>query len=450
MALNLQSEQTKILYLPLKDEAMPNLKAHTTLTLSEHGKLHDIKSDTFDVCTGITKQRYRRPFLSQIYRTLKPGGLLMFQIGAEIDVTADLTLCGFSDIESRTTDQIKHWTARRPRSEKSSQRRMEQKPKSKVSRPKMEEIVTSYRTSKRSLGRWFIPIESAVESIGSMDALKGSTMWIATVGVGNVAQIAMDVLLTTLSAKGQIVRIGFINDRNVKSGVGNDALIAAPKRRRNGKGKGDKLSGLGVAAKGTLHCPIEVFWHSECRMVLVQQRCAVRMGGRGEFVEGLMRFVERYQFETVGVMTTEYITKRSEDETKNNIKMGYVGSPRFDADGKVMAPLQWRSLAMSGDGKGDGDEEEKLQQNGDSQRRIGHGISRKLYAQCVSEERSAVMVCRYTEDGDNTAESVEYLDSVCKLMDVLNQCPLKLAGTKWKTPHSLSFANGGRLPNCIY
>ena len=55
-ALNLESKQTKILYLPLKDESMPNLKAHTTSTCSEHGKLHDIIESVDSEETAIGKE----------------------------------------------------------------------------------------------------------------------------------------------------------------------------------------------------------------------------------------------------------------------------------------------------------------------------------------------------------------------------------------------------------
>ena len=108
MALNLQTEQTKILYLPLNDEKLPNLQPHTTLTQAEHSKLGDIKSNTFDVCTGITKQAYSRKFLSEIKRTLKDGGMLMIQIAKEINLKNELLSIGFSDIESSSKDQICH------------------------------------------------------------------------------------------------------------------------------------------------------------------------------------------------------------------------------------------------------------------------------------------------------------------------------------------------------
>lgn len=300
--------------------------------------------------------------------------------------------------------------------------------------------MTSYRTTKTSIGRFFIPIESALNSIGSMDTLNGSTLLIATVGVGNVAQIAMDILLTTLSAKGKILKIGYINDRNIVSGVGNDAFTAISTKKK------------GIAPKGRLHCPVEVYWCFDWKMVLIQQRCAVRTGGRGEYVNGMMQFMDRYGFGNVVVMTSEYITKRTESETKKNVKMVYFHSEQFDGDS--MESMECTKLEGI---NGMNDDEKEQKQNGQvadgkqESRIVGHGISRKLYEQCVKDEKSAVVVCRYTEDGDNTGESVVYLKNVVQVIDSLDDSDTQLNDIqKWKMPYSLTFANGGKLPNCIY
>ena len=82
---------------------------------------------------------------------------------------------------------------------------------------------------------------------------------------------------------------------------------------------------------------------------------------------------------------------------------------------------------------------------------VGHGISRKLYEQCVKDGKSALVVCRYTEDGDNTEESVVYLKNVVEVIDSPYDSDAQLNDIqKWKMPYSLTFANGGKLPNCIY
>merc|ERR1712087_821283 len=92
--------------------------------------------------------------------------------------------------------------------------------------------------------------------------------------------------------------------------------------------------------------------------------------------------------------------------------------------------------------------EEKDEQKEDMVRVVGHGITKKLYARCVAEKRSTVVLCQFTEDGDNTAESVMYLRNVGQVIDALNDCDTKISDIKkLRLPYSLSFANGGRLPN---
>eukprot|EP00485_Elphidium_margaritaceum_P010019 CAMPEP_0202691028 /NCGR_PEP_ID=MMETSP1385-20130828/5858_1 /ASSEMBLY_ACC=CAM_ASM_000861 /TAXON_ID=933848 /ORGANISM="Elphidium margaritaceum" /LENGTH=451 /DNA_ID=CAMNT_0049346369 /DNA_START=37 /DNA_END=1392 /DNA_ORIENTATION=- len=451
MSLNLQTDDTKILYLPLKNETLPKLQPHTTLTQPEHGKLKDIASDTFDVCTGITKHAYSAVVLAEILRTLKPGGVVMIQIGKEADLKSLLTDAGFNGIECNTRDQVTHWTAR--------------KPKTKVVHlnPEVEskQVSTSYRTSPTSYGRFFVTYPGI--DIDAL-ALHGSTLLLPTVGVGNIAQIAMDILLTTLAASSssssstsQLVKIGYINDRNLVSGVGNDGIKARPKKKKQSTIK-----------MGALNAAMEVYWHADARLCLVQQRSAVRIGGRGEFVRNLMQFIERNQFAQIVVMTSDYITKRSDAQTQQNTKLVYFHSNAFDADlctalqqGNVVPNLATKNahhpprrfLSLLAEDEPMMDDVKKDEDEGFTV--IGHGITQKLYDECVQRKQSVIVLCEFTEDGDNTLESEGYLDHVMKLVTGLSdgnddEKKWKDAIKKWKHPYSLSFANGGALPSCIY
>jgi len=113
-ALNLEQSDTKILYLPLKDEILPNLTPHTTLKQSEHTDIAQLRTDSFDVVTGITKLAYSPSLLTSIARVLKPGGIVMIQIGKESPLKRSLLYAGFVDIEHATQSEVNHWTARKP------------------------------------------------------------------------------------------------------------------------------------------------------------------------------------------------------------------------------------------------------------------------------------------------------------------------------------------------
>eukprot|EP01083_Nonionella_stella_P185725 677925_1 len=112
MSLNLHPHQSKLLYLPLTNETLPNLQPHTILKQSEHSKITQISSAFFDVVTGITHSPYSASFLSALFRVLKPGGVIMIQINHETQLKPLLSSAGFIDIQY---SQINHWTARKPK-----------------------------------------------------------------------------------------------------------------------------------------------------------------------------------------------------------------------------------------------------------------------------------------------------------------------------------------------
>ena len=137
-----------------------------------------------------------------------------------------------------------------------------------------EKFITSFKTSPTNLGRFFMSYSNQNNIDISQLPSNESTLIVPTVGVGNIAQIAIDILLTTLKSKKKIIKIGYFNDRNIISGVGNDAFMTKPKRKNKTK-----------QIFGTLTTPIELYWYKECNLFIIQQRCTIRIGGRSEYVE---------------------------------------------------------------------------------------------------------------------------------------------------------------------
>ena len=368
---------------------------------------------------------------------------------------------------ARITYAYKQWTAQKPLQEiKAAPLKSKSKSKSKSIDDRKEglEITTKYKTTQTSFGRFFIECKDInITELG----LEGSTLLLPTVGVGNIAQIAIDILLTTLINKGKLIKIGYINDRNLISGVGNDGLL--PKQKKSKKGK--KIEGI-------LNVPIEVYWYKECNLVIVQQRCAVRHGGRGGFVQNMIQFITRLKFAQVVILTSEYITKRNDLETNDNIKLVYYHNDIFHGIQQTIQKLRsrWMPTFKIMEKKArptskllvvEEEEEEEEDENKDENKEdmvddddkgefyiIGHGITKKLYDELVRIKKSVIVCCEYSEDGDNTQESMEYLEKIIELIDVMggdeNVEKIGDVVKKWKQPYSLSFANGGKLPNGIY
>merc|ERR1711879_74270 len=97
-------------------------------------------------------------------------------------------------------------------------------------------------------------------------------------------------------------------------------------------------------------------------------------------------------------------------------------------EGDIMETLECTPSIIKGDSNGKSTTDLAVEQKQDEHnewRIIGHGISRKLYDQCCVDKKRMVVMCQYTEDGDNTEESVVYLQKVAKLVDSLNDCDVR-------------------------
>ncbi|KAG0172469.1 Proteasome assembly chaperone 2 [Apophysomyces sp. BC1034] len=114
--------------------------------------------------------------------------------------------------------------------------------------------------------------------------LKGSTLIVPTVSIGNVPQLTCDLLIHTL----RLHRCGFIDD---------DAVMPVAGGREEGQP-------VGVAV------PVEVFQSEDRRWTVIQQRAPTFKGKRSQLVDNFAAFVEKYEFSRVILLTSMDATRR--------------------------------------------------------------------------------------------------------------------------------------------
>ncbi|KZV52642.1 Clast3-related [Dorcoceras hygrometricum] len=93
-----------------------------------------------------------------------------------------------------------------------------------------------------------------------------STLILPALSIGNVGQLAVDLLISSLQAE----RIGYLDDPNVLPCVGNDAYTASP--------------------GGDLALPLEAYESLSSGLTLVQQRSPVIKGMMIEYAKNLASF----------------------------------------------------------------------------------------------------------------------------------------------------------------
>ncbi|GAQ78007.1 hypothetical protein KFL_000060740 [Klebsormidium nitens] len=114
---------------------------------------------------------------------------------------------------------------------------------------------------------------------GSAAELKGTTLVVPAISIGNVGQLAIDLIITGLDLK----RIGFLEEPNVLPCAGNDAV--------------------GLTSEGIMSTSLEVFQSSSGSITIVQQRAPYAPGRLKAYAQNLSEWVKRSGFQKVVVLS---------------------------------------------------------------------------------------------------------------------------------------------------
>eukprot|EP00128_Syssomonas_multiformis_P009492 Colp12_sorted_trinity150504_noHs@31304 len=121
--------------------------------------------------------------------------------------------------------------------------------------------------------------------------LKDSILVLPAVSVGNVGQLAVDLLLNTF----KLTKVGYLLDDTVVPTVTNDALDLS-------------------AERGTLYTSLEVYQSSSPALTVIQQRAPLRRRQRREFVERVVKFAQEQQCGGVVVLASADSTHRVDSQ----------------------------------------------------------------------------------------------------------------------------------------
>jgi len=106
-----------------------------------------------------------------------------------------------------------------------------------------------------------------------------------------------------------------------------------------------------------------VYWYKEGNCVIIQQRSQIRMGGRGEYVDHLMKWIKQCEFANVIVLTSEFATSRTAQQIAQGLnQVYYCFTSSLDIQPNPSLPL---STTESNEIK-DQTEEEKKSRNSKS------------------------------------------------------------------------------------
>ncbi|GER49859.1 proteasome assembly chaperone 2 [Striga asiatica] len=147
-----------------------------------------------------------------------------------------------------------------------------------------------------------------------------STLILPALSIGNVGQLAVDLLISSLKSE----KIGYLDDPNVLPCVGNDAYSPSP--------------------LGKLALPLEVYESSSSALTLVQQRSPVIKGMMMEYAKNMANFAAENGKKHVIILSSLDFGRWKNINMSCGLQIYYLSSSSVDGVDADCECLGWNKL----------------------------------------------------------------------------------------------------------
>lgn len=234
--------------------------------------------------------------------------------------------------------------------------------------------------------------------VSSVDAkFEGCRLIVPSVSVGNVAQLAVDLLISSLRLR----RVGWLRDPALLPLVGNDAFDHTPSRRA-----------------GYLHTAAEVYCSEELKLVVVQLRAPIAKGCSQSFVSNLIGWTKESLFSEVVVLTSSEAYERRDSQLVGPPFRFLLSEWSSELNADFTERLKWQALEprTSTNGlrscdssSGSHDPPPPTPPGVLTASEIflpGSGFAKLLYTESAAAEVRMVVLIGFTSQGDNRGDAV--------------------------------------------
>ncbi|CAL8237369.1 unnamed protein product [Boreogadus saida] len=259
----------------------------------------------------------------------------------------------------------------------------------------------------------FIPVEAIPPSF------KGFTLILPAIAVGNVAQLAVDLIVSTLSMK----RVGYMHT---------DCLVPMV---------GPNPYATSAEDAGELHTTAEVYRDAEKKLAVLQIRSPLIQSRSRKFRKLLVSWIKASEFSRTVVLSSSHAYQRDDQQLKGT-PLRYLVTPAMrTASGPALAELGWVEMERLSPYPGLVEAEPRLSIP-------GGGVTKGLFTDGCQEELCLAVVLVFCSEGDNVPDAftlVNHLNEWLLLVD--ND---KRGAQKWKVPGSWRLLFGSSHPPSIF
>ncbi|KAM9838486.1 proteasome assembly chaperone 2 [Aulostomus maculatus] len=260
-----------------------------------------------------------------------------------------------------------------------------------------------------------------ISSQKSPPRFRDFTLVMPAVAVGNVGQLAVDLIVSTLN----LSRVGFLHTDCLIPMVGNNPYATCKEDAEE------------------LHTSAEVYTAAELKLAVLQIRAPVVQTKSKKFRELLLSWIKESGFSRTVVLSSSHAYQR-DDRQLRDTPLRYLITPSLlKVSEDALKELGWREMerAAAFPGVTDANTEPRLSIP-------GGGISKALYIDSCAEDVPLAVLLIFCSEGDNIPDAftlVNHLNDWLHLLDNPSQEP-----HKWKIPTSWTLLFGSGIPPDLY
>lgn len=261
----------------------------------------------------------------------------------------------------------------------------------------------------------FVPADNSPTSF------KDFTLVMPAVAVGNVGQLAVDLIVSTLNMK----RIGYIHT---------DCLIPMAGNNPYATSKEDAEE---------LHTPAEVYTAAELKLAVLQIRAPIIQTKSKAFRQLVVSWIKASGFSRTVILSSSHAYQR-DDQQLEGTPLRYLVTPSLlKVSAEALKELSWKEMERVSPFPGltDANTEPRLCIP-------GGGITKGLYTDSCSEDLPLAVLLLFCSEGDNIPDAftlVNHLNDWLHLLDNPSQ-----EANKWKIPTSWSLLFGSGIPPALF
>lgn len=255
----------------------------------------------------------------------------------------------------------------------------------------------------------------------SAPELKGFTLVMPVVAVGNVGQLAVDLIISTFS----LSRVGHIHT---------DCLIPMAGSNPYSTRKED--------ADG-VHTAAEVYMSREMKLAVLQIRSPVIQKRTKKFRQVLISWIKASGFSRTIVLSSCHAYQRDDSQLRGSTLRYLVTPSMLKMSEEALKELGWLEM-------------EKVQAfptltDGNTEPRLyipGGGITKGLYTDSCAEDLPVAVLLLFCSEGDNVPDAftiINHLNSWLSLLDAPSDDQ-----NKWKVPPSWTLMFGSGIPPALF